>query len=464
MDLKDRTDSIRSLRASIEGTNESAARKRISLLFDEGTFVEIGAFVKQRPTELGAVDAAAEGVVTGYGAVNGVLVFAFSQDVSVLKGAVSEMNAEKICNIAEMARKAHAPLVCMLDSCGVRLQEGMDALAGYGSILAKLNSMAGETVLISAVFGTCAGALSFIPAMSDYSVITENAELFLSSPDVVKARFGNENAGTAQNAYENGTVSAICASDKDAVEKIKEFISFTCDVYVTEDDINRLTPEIADIISKEGYDICEVIASIADDGKSLELNPGYATNIVTALINIDCSPVGVVANNGALTSSAAEKATGFVAFCDNCSIPVLTLVDTDGFECDSKENILNSSLLVTAYMNAEVPKVTLIIGKAYGAGYISMCSKQTGADIVYAYPCAEIAALPAETGAVFMCAQEIIQTEGDPVDGRNAVIEKYRQTIASPLEAAKRGHVDDIIDIETTRQLIASSFGMLADK
>jgi acetyl-CoA carboxylase carboxyltransferase component len=464
MDLKDRTEEIRSLRSTIEGKSETAARKRIALLFDEGTFVEIGAFVKQRPTELGAVDAAAEGVVTGYGAVNGVLVFAFSQDISVLKGAVSEMNAEKICNIAEMARKAHAPLVCMLDSCGVRLQEGIDALAGYGKILATLNSIADETVIVSSVFGTCAGALSFIPAMADYSVMTENAELFLSSPDVVKARFGSSNAGTAQNAYENGTVSAVCTSDEEAVEKIKEFIAFTCDAYVTEDDINRLTPEIADIISVEGYDVHNVITAIADDGKVLELNPGYAKNIVTILIDIDCSPVGVVANNGALSADAAEKASAFITFCNNSSIPVLTLVDTDGFVCDGKENILNSSLLVSAYMNADVPKVTLIIGKAYGAGYISMCSKQTGADIVYAYPCAEIAALPAETGAVFMCAQEIIQTEGDPIEGRNEVIEKYRHTIASPLEAAKRGHVDDIIDIETTRQLIASSFGMLADK
>lgn len=464
MDLKDRTEEIRSLRTAIEGSVESAARKRLAFLFDEGTFVEIGAFVKQRPTELGSVNAAAEGVVTGYGAVNGVLVFAFSQDVSVLKGAVSEMNAEKICNIAEMAKKAHAPLVCMLDSCGVRLQEGIDALAGYGRILAKLNSISDDLIIVSSVFGTCAGAMSFIPAISDYSVITENAELFLSSPDVVKARFGNEKAGTAQNAFENGTVSAVCSSDEEAVEKIKEFIAFTCDAYVTEDDINRLTPEIADIISKDGYDVREVIASIADDGKSIELTSGYAANIVTSLINIDCSPVGVVANNGALTSAAAEKAASFISFCNNCSIPVLTLVDTDGFECDSKENILNSSLLVSAYMNAEVPKVTLITGKAYGSGYISMCSKQTGADIVYAYPCAEIAALPAETGAVFMCAQEIIQTEGDPIDGRNAVIEKYRKTIASPLEAAKRGHVDDIIEIETTRQLIASSFSMLADK
>lgn len=464
MDLKGRTEEMRSVRATIEGSAKSAARKRIELLFDEGTFVEIGAFVKQRPTEFGAVDAAAESVVTGYGAVNGVLVFAFSQDVSVLKGAISEMNAEKICNIAEMARKAHAPLVSMLDSCGVRLHEGIDALAGYGKIIAKLNSIAGEIIHVSAVFGICAGAMSFVPAIADYSVMTKSAELFLSSPDVVKARFGNNNAGTAEEAYKNGTISAICDSDEEAVAQIKEFISFVADIPVTEDDINRLTPEIADIISQPDYDVRNVIRSIADDGKVLELNAGYAENIVTALISIDCCPVGVVANNGVLTSAASEKASRFIAFCDNCGLSVLTLVNTDGFACENDENIANSSLLVSAYVTAEVPKVTLIIGKAYGSGYISMCSKQTGADIVYAYPCAEIATLPAETGAVFMCAQQIAQTEGDPIEGRDAIIAKYRETIASPFEAAKRGHVDDIIDIETTRQLIASSFGMLADK
>lgn len=464
MDLKSRTEEMRSVRATIEGSGKSAARKRIELLFDEGTFVEIGAFVKQRPTEFGAVDAAAESVVTGYGAVNGVLVFAFSQDVSVLKGAISEMNAEKICNIAEMARKAHAPLVSMLDSCGVRLHEGIDALAGYGKILAKLNSVAGEIVNISAVFGICAGAMSFVPAMADYAVMTKTSELFLSSPDVVKARFGNDNAGTAEEAYKNGTVSDICDSDEEAISKIKEFIAYTGDVYVTEDDINRLTPEIGDIISTPDYDVHDVIRAIADDGKTLEICSGYATNIITSLISIDCCPVGVIANNGALTASAAEKASRFIAFCDNCGIPVLNLVNTDGFACENGENIANSSLLVSAYVNAEVPKVTLIIGKAYGSGYISMCSKQTGADIVYAYPCAEIAALPAETGAVFMCAQQIAQTDGDPVDGRESIIAKYRETIASPFEAAKRGHIDDIIEVETTRQLIASSFGMLADK
>ncbi len=463
MDLKGRTEEMQKIRAAVEGTEKSAARKRIELLFDEGTFVEIGAFVKQRPTEFGSVEAAAESVVTGYGAVDGVLVFVFSQDVSVLKGAVSEMNAKKICNIADMAVKAHAPLVCMLDSCGVRLNEGIDALAGYGSILAKLNSLADETILVSAVFGTSAGAMSFIPAVSDYSVMTADAELFLSSPDVVKARFGNEKAGTADEAYKNGTVSAVCGSDEEAVAKIKEFIAFTCDVYVSEDDINRLTPEIADIISAAEFDVRDVIRSVADDGRVLELAPGCADNIVTALINIDCCITGVVANNGPLTSAASVKAAGFIAFCDKCGIPVLTLVDTDGFACENGENILDSSLLVSAYMNAEIPKVTLIIGKAYGSGYISMCSKQTGADIVYAYPCAEIASLPAETGAVFMCAQKIAQTEGDPIEGRDAVIAEYRKTIASPFEAAKRGHVDDIIDIETTRQLLASSFSMLAD-
>jgi len=464
MDFHGKAEKVINARAAIEDKNKSAARKRLLALFDEGTFVEIGAFVKQRPTEFGAVDGAAEGVVTGYGAVNGVLVFAFSQDVSVIKGAVSEMNAKKICNIAEMAIKANAPLVSMLDSCGVRLHEGVDALAGYGDLISVLNKIAGQTVHVSAVFGTCAGAMSFVPATADYALMMKNAELFLSSPDVVKARYGEKSAGTAETAYKNGTVSAVCESEEEIIAKIKEFIAYTNDAYVTEDDINRQTPEIADIIENNG-DVRDIIKSIADDGRMLELYGGYAENIITALINLDCSPVGVVANNGALNSDAAEKAAQFVSFCDDCGISVLTLANTDGFECESKQNIKNSSLLVSAYVNSDVPKVTLIIGKDYGAGYITMCSKQTGADIVYAYANAEIAALPAETGAVFMLGQEIASSKNkNPIEGRDEVINKYRETIASPFEAAKRGYIDDIIDVETTRQLLASSFGMLADK
>lgn len=471
MDVHGRTAELLRQRAAVEGSpdKQSAARKRLQLLFDEGTFVETGAFVKQRPTELNGVSAEAEGVVTGYGSVNGMLVFAFSQDVSVLKGSVSEMNSKKICDTAAMAVKAKAPFVSMIDSCGIRLHEGIDALSGYGRIISAFNDLSGECVHASVVFGTAAGPLSFLPAMADYSVIMKNAELFMSSPDVVKARYNDMSAGTSKKAFENGTVSEICSTEQEAIDAVKTFLSVTCDVPVTEDEVNREVPEICDILSADGYDVKNVISAVADDGKQLELYKGFAKNIVTSVINLDCMTVGVIANQnkenkGALTSAAAKKAAKFISLCEDLGMPVLSLVDTNGFEAAADENIEDASLLALSYINAEIPKITLIMGRAYGSGYVSMCSKETGADLVYAYPTAEIAALPAETGAVFMCAQELVQTAGNPVKEREALIEKYRTTIASVYEAAKRGYIDDIIDISTTRQLLISGFDMLAEK
>lgn len=471
MDVQGRTAELLRRRASVEGSPDKvcSARKRLQLLFDEGTFVETGAFVKQRPTELNGVDTEAEGVVTGYGAVNGMLVFAFSQDVSVLKGSISEMNSKKICDIATMALKAKAPIVSMLDSCGIRLHEGVDALSGYGRILSAFNSVSGECAHVSVVFGTSSGPLSFLSGMADYSIIVKGAELFMSSPDVVKARFNDKEAGTAERAFANGTVSEICENDEEAVVAAKKFISTMCDVPVTSDDSNRLVPEVEKILSADTYDVKEIISAIADDGKQLEFYKGFAKNIVTSVINLDCMTVGVVANQncengGVLTSDAAKKASKFISLCEDFGLPILTLVDTDGFASEASENIEDSSSLSLSYINASVPKITLIMGKAYGSGYVSMCSKEAGADFVYAYPTAEIAALPAETGAVFMCAQELVQTSGDPVKERDSLIEKYRTTIASVYEAAKRGYVDDIIEIYTTRQLLISGFDMLSEK
>ncbi len=468
MDVKNKTAALKKLRTSIEA-DSSPARKRLEMLFDEGTFVEIGAFVKQRPSEFGKTEAAAEGVVTGYGSVAGTLVFAFAQDPSVLKGSISEMNAKKICNIAEMAVKANAPIVSMIDTCGIRLLEGMDALSGYGKILKKFNKVAGAVFHVSIVFGTSAGAMSFIPATADYTIMMKDAEMFLSSPDVVRARFNDSKAGTAESAFKNGTVSKICATEKDAVEACKDFLNTVCVPAEATDDINRLVPEISKIIAKDKYDVLALIKAIADNGKVFEIYPGAAENIVTAIIRMGAMTVGVVANqpkseNGRMTSAAAKKAAKFIDFCDFAGISILNIVDTDGYEPLPDENLEDAAILPLSYINASVPKVTLIVGKAYGAGYISMCSKTSGADIVLAYPTAQIACLPAETGAVFMSAQTIVQTKANPVEERDALIAQYRDTIASPYEAAKHGYVDDIIEIQTTRQLLISTFDMLSEK
>ena len=453
------------LRAEIERKPSSfagnTARERLTMLFDEGTFVEVGAFVTQRPTEFGCAKSA-EGVVTGYGAVDGVLVFAFAQDPSVSKGAVSEMHAQKIKNIVSMAIKADAPLVSFLDSCGMRIGEGIDALSGYGEILALCSEIQGVIPHVCVVNGVCAGALSFLPAFADYTVMLKNAELFLSAPSVVQARFGQK-TGDSASAYETGLASLICDTDEDAANAVRAFFNAFGGME-PDDDVNRLTPEIASLISEEGYDVSAVIAQIADNGEMVEFSGGYAKNIVTGLIHLDGTPCGVIANNpaadnGDLNSSACDKAAKFIEFCDCYDIPVITLVDTNGFAVEVGANIAESARLVAAYADSDAVKITLITGKAYGAGYLSMGAKHTGADVVLAYATAQIAALPADTGAVFLGSKEISEADA-PAETRNELIASYAETMASPLQAAQRGYVDDIIDVATTRQLLISSLNL----
>lgn len=465
MDIQIKVDELSNLKAQLESADENPARKRLAALFDEGTFVEVGAFVKQRPTEFFPVSAAAEGVVTGYGSVGGKLVFAFAQDSSVLKGSISQMHAEKIVKIAKMAQKADAPIVSMIDSCGLRLHEGVDALNGYGKILTTFSNL--NVVHVCAVFGTSAGALSFLPAMADYTVAVKKAEIFLSSPAVVVSRLGDATSGTADKAYKDGLVSVLADNDEAACEAVKDFIDLVCDVPATTDDVNRLTPEIMQILSSDSYDVHSVICAIADDGKFLEFSAGQAPALVTGLIGLNGQTVGVVANNpcagGVLSADAARKGGKFISFCDMYDIPLLSLVDTDGFCAEKDENIEDCSRLLSAFVCADVPKVSLALGKAYGAGYLSMCSSATGADIAYAYPTAQIAVLPAATGAIFLGDQKVAQSE-NPSEERQKLIEEYQQVLSSPYEAAKRGYIDDIIDPVTTRQLLASAFDMLAEK
>lgn len=465
MKAQEKSAQIAALRAEIERKSAVgsglSARERLSLLFDEGTFVEVGAFVRQRPTEFGCSDSA-ESVVTGYGAVDGVLVYAFAQDLAVNKGAISEMHARKIKNIVHMAMKTDAPLVSFLDSCGMNLGEGMDALAGYGEILSLCSEMQGEIPHVCVVSGVCAGAMSFLPAFADYTVVLKNAELFLSAPSVVQARFG-ETTGDSASAYESGLASAVCETEAEAVGAVKAFLNFFGAVEPA-DDVNRLTDAIPALISSDNYDVSALIGQIADCGQMVEFAGGYAKNIVTGLIHLDGTPCGVVANqpaekNGDLDAKACDKAAKFIEFCDSYDIPVITLVDTNGFAAEVGENISESARLVAAYASSDAVKITLIVGKAYGAGYLSMGAKHTGADVVLAYPTAQIAALPADTGAVFLCGKEISDS-ADPVATREELIASYGETMASPLQAAQRGYVDDIIDYETTRQLLISSLNL----
>jgi acetyl-CoA carboxylase carboxyltransferase component len=462
MDVQGKTDKLFALRDSIEAKSKSGARKRLEALFDEGSFVETAAFVKQRPTEYG-FEAEDEGVVTGYGSVNGLLVYAFAQEPSVMKGSVSEMHAKKILDLLELAYKAEAPVVSMIDSCGLRVGEGVDALQGYGDIISAFTRISGICPHVSIVFGTCSGAFSFIPAVADYTVMMEKAELFLSAPVVVKAKFGDLTQGTAEKAYANGTVSEIVATEEEAIYGAKCFLDAIEDEEPV-DDVNRLLPELNTILADDNYDVRQVIEAIADEGNVLYFADGSAKNAVAAIIKLDGRSVGVCANqpaedNGALDSAAAKKLSKFIAFCDNYDLPILTLVDTEGFKPDASESIEDAASLVTAYAHAGVPMVTVALHKAYGSGYVSMCPKSAGADVYYAFTTAEIAPLPPEVGGVFF-ADEAVKNSDDPIKARAEAIEKYKDITASPLEAAKRGYIDDIIEPATARQLIISAFNM----
>ena len=466
-ELINKREEIEQASVSLDSNNLSA-RERLKNLFDDGTFVEIGAFVKQKPTEFHQTAAAAEGVITGYGAVHGKLVFAFAQDSSVLKGSISEMHSKKIVNLVNLAIKAGAPIVSFIDSCGLRLYEGIDALAGYGEILKVFNKAMGKIIHICAVVGTSAGALSFLPAMSDYSVMLDKAEVFLSPPSVVLSKLGDAKTGTAEKAYKDGIVSKIVYTEQQVLDTIIEFIDFVCDIPVLNDDINRNTSEIEETLSNDDYDVKDIIKSIADEGKMIEMYGGQAKNIVTALISLNCSTVGVIASQnkdfkGCLTAEASKKACKFIGFLDRFSIPVVSLVDTQGFLPEKDENIEDCALIMSGFIRSEIPKISIVLGKAYGAGYLSMCSKVTGADIAYALPTAQIACLPADTGAVFINDLKIAQAQ-NPQEERKNLINEYKNTLASPYEAAKRGYIDDIIEPSTVRQLIISSLEMLMDK
>lgn len=464
MDVQGKTDRLFAQREQIEAKSAEGARKRLEALFDEGTFVETEAFVKQRPTEFGTV-AEDEGVVTGYGSVNGLLVYAYAQEPSVMKGSISEMHAKKICDLINLAAKAEAPIVSMIDSCGIRAGEGVDALSGYASVIAAFTRVSGVCPHVCVVYGTCSGAFSFVAAAADYTVMTEKAELFLSSPEVVKAQLGAEKTGTSAAAYANGAVSKVCKSESECTEAVKEFLEMIQDG-VSADDENRLCPELNTILSDDAYDVHQLIEAVADEGKVLWIADGGAKNAVTGLIRMNGMTIGVCANqpaekNGSLDSAAAKKFSKFIDFCDNYDIPLLTFVDTEGFAPDAAESIEDAAQLVSSYANAEVPMVTVAVHRAYGSGYVSMCPKSAGADVYLAFTTAEIAPLAPEIGGVLF-ADEFVKNSDDPVAARAEAIENYRNITASPLEAAKRGLVDDIVEPMTARQLILSAFNMFA--
>lgn len=466
------------------------ARERINLLFDEGSFIEIDAFIEHRSTNFGMdkTKAPGEGVVSGYGTVDGRLVFAYAQDFTVLGGSLGEMHAAKITKVQEMAIKMGAPIVGINDSGGARIQEGVDALSGYGDIFYNNTKASGVVPQISVILGPCAGGAVYSPALTDFILMVDNtSKMFITGPQVIKTVTGEDvSAESLGGAMTHNKISGVAhfidKSEEECVQTIKKLLSFLpsnnledAPVFHSTDDINRLEEKLNNIIPdnpNKPYDIKEIIATLADNTEFFEVQPYYAQNIVTGFIRLNGRSVGVIANQpkilaGCLDINASDKAARFIRTCDSFNIPLLTLVDVPGFLPGTDQEyggiIRHGAKMLFAYSEATVPKVTVILRKAYGGAYIAMCSRHLKADIVLAWPNAEIAVMGPEGAANIIFKKDIEKAE-DALATRAEKIQEYRETVASPYIAAARGYIDDVIEPMTTRQRIISSFDMLSSK
>ncbi len=466
------------------------ARERITLLFDEGTFVELDAFVKHRCTNFGMekVEAPGEGVVTGYGMVDGRLVYAFAQDFTVVGGSLGEMHAAKICKVLDNALKVGAPVVGLNDSGGARIQEAVDALSGYGKIFFKNTIASGVIPQICGIMGPCAGGAVYSPALMDFIfMVDKTSQMFITGPQVIKSVTGEEVSaealgGAMTHNSTSGVAHFIADNDEDCIQRIRRLLSFLPSnnmeappKYDTGDDINRIIPELDTIIPdnpNKPYDMKEIITMIVDDGDFYEVQPYYAQNMITGFARINGSTVGIVANQpkvlaGCLDINASDKAARFIRTCDAFNIPLLNMVDVPGFLPGTNQEyggiIRHGAKMLYAYSEATVPKVTLITRKAYGGSYIGMCNKELGADMVYAWPSAEIAVMGPQGAANIIFRKEIKEAD-DPVATRQKKIDEYTAEFATPYKAAERGYVDDVIEPNATRPRLVDAFNMLASK
>lgn len=466
------------------------ARERLHKLLDEETFVEIDAFVETRSIEfdMQKKKVPGDGVVTGYGNIDGRLVFVSAQDFTVIGGSLGEMHAKKITKVMDMAVKMGAPFISINDSGGARIEEGIDALSGFGDIFYRNTLASGVIPQISVIMGPCAGGAVYSPAITDFIFMVENtSQMFITGPQVIKAVTGEdvtfEKLGGAEthNAV-SGVAHFKCANEDECIDQIKRLISFLPDnnlsgapVYTTGDDLNRLCEDFDTIIpegANKPYDIRDIILKVVDNNDFMEIQKYYAQNIVIGLGRINGRTVGIVANQpkvmaGSLDVNSSDKAARFVRFCDAFNIPLVTFTDVPGYlpGVGQEHNgvIRHGAKLLYAFSEATVPKINIILRKAYGGAYIAMNSKHLGADMVFAWPTAEIAVMGPEGAANIIFRKEISNAD-DPVAMRNQKIEEYRSKFSNPYVAAARGYVDDVIEPSTTRIRIINALEMLASK
>ena len=476
--------------ASQHEKGKMTARERIEMLLDPGTFVELDSFVKHRATELGMdkVEAPGEGVVTGYGTINGRNVCVFAQDFTVIGGSLGEMHAAKICKVMDLAVKVGCPLIGINDSGGARIQEGVDALSGYGEIFYRNTLASGVIPQISVIMGPCAGGAVYSPALTDFVFMTEGtSNMFITGPQVIKAVTGEEvSAEDLGGARVHSEVSGVAhfsfPDEQSTIEGIRKLLSYLPQNNVEDppfmdvgDDPHRTEEALADIMpdsSNKPYDVRDVITRLVDSADFFEVQPNYAKNIVTGFARLAGRSVGIIANQpmylaGVLDINASDKASRFIRFCDAFNMPLLTLADTAGYLPGVGQEhggiIRHGAKLLYAYSEASVPKLTVILRKAYGGAYIAMCSRHLGADLVFAWPTAEIAVMGPD-GAANIIFKKEIEDSSDPAATRKEKIEEYKSSFANPYMAAARGYVDDVIDPADTRMRLCNALNTLLGK
>jgi propionyl-CoA carboxylase beta chain len=462
------------------------ARERISLLLDEDSFEEWDRFVEHRCTdfEMERQKIPGDGVVTGYGTINGRLVFVFSQDFTVFGGALSEANAEKICKIMDQAMKVGAPVIGVNDSGGARIQEGVASLGGYAEIFQRNVLASGVIPQISLVMGPCAGGAVYSPAITDFIFMVEHSSyMFVTGPDVVKTVTHEivtpeQLGGASIHSKKSGVADLAFENDIHTILQTRRFVDFLPPNnrekpprWPTEDPATREEPSLDSLVPADAtkpYDIKEVIVKVADEGDFFELQPDYAYNIVIGFIRLQGSTIGVVANQpmwlgGCLDIDASIKGARFVRFCDAFNIPIMTLVDVPGFMPGTVQEyggiIKNGAKLLYAYAECTVPKVTLITRKAYGGAYDVMASKHLRGDVNFAWPSAEIAVMGAKGAVEIIFRREI--GDAQVIETRT---QEYEDRFNNPFIAASRGYVDDVFMPRETRQRVCRSFAMLRDK
>ncbi|MCH7522320.1 MAG: acyl-CoA carboxylase subunit beta [Chloroflexi bacterium] len=466
------------------------ARERLNILLDDGTFEELDSLVTHRSVEFGLDKQKYYGdaVVTGYGRVDGRLVYVYSQDFTVFGGSLSEVVSEKICKVMDLAMKNGAPVIGINDSGGARIQEGVVALKGYGDIFLRNTLASGVVPQISVIMGPCAGGAVYSPAITDFIFMAAGtSQMYITGPDVIRAvtqeEVTHEELGGAQvHSSKSGVAHFAIEGEEDCLAEVRRLLSFLPannmeDPPYSEpvDDPTRSCDDLASIVPADPskpYDAHDVIYSIVDDGDFLEVHPFWAANIVVGFARMGGRPVGIVANNpvalaGILDVDSSRKAARFVRFCDAFNVPIVTLVDVPGYLPGTDQEyggiITHGAKLIYAYAEATVPKVTIIVRKAYGGAYDVMGSKHLRADVNLAWPSAEIAVMGPD-GAVNIIFRREIEAADDAEAKRKELVEQYRQQFANPYVTASRGFIDDVIEPHQTRLKIIRALEMLQNK